>query len=80
MEEVDIFLYMTLYLKMFIPGRGEHARVLKEAGSRAGKKKGEEECAEGQQSEKMFQWGPAQQRSFEAIKTAVVENACVKNN
>lgn len=30
-EEVEKFLYLTIYLKMFIPGRAEHARVLKES-------------------------------------------------
>jgi len=30
-EEVEKFLYLTLYLKMFIPGRADHARVLKES-------------------------------------------------
>ena len=67
MEEVDTFLCMTQYLKMFIPGRAEHARILKEA--RGGEKKriGERKGDEGRISGS-FQWGPAQQRSFEAIK------------
>src|SRR5205807_10439001 len=29
--EVEAFLYMTIYLGQFIPGRAEYARVLKEA-------------------------------------------------
>lgn len=67
MEEVDIFLYMTLYLKMFIPDRAEHARILKEAGSKverrktgAEKKRRGDERTEGQQLTGVFQWGPIQ--------------------
>ena len=30
-KELDQFLYMTLYLKRYIAGRAEHAKVMKEA-------------------------------------------------
>jgi len=29
--EIEAFIYMTIYLRQFIPGRVEHARILKEA-------------------------------------------------
>lgn len=62
LEELDKFLYLTLYLKMFIPGRAEHARVLKA------------------KSKSPFEWTSAQQISFDAIKEAVVWNACEGND
>jgi len=30
-EEIERFLYMTTYLRYFIPGRADHARMLKKA-------------------------------------------------
>ena len=35
LEEIENFLYLTIYLKALIPGYTEHARILKEAVVRA---------------------------------------------
>lgn len=97
--EVESFLYFTLYVKMFIPGRAEHARVLKEscpmiedvckpAGKK--KKKGGDLSKEGEEGEQTkkgkerrrgeFNWGEAQQKSFDAIRQSVSGNLCVGND
>lgn len=90
-EEVEAFLYMTLYLKIFIPGRVEHACVLKQAcisemveeqedkiREREGVKKGRKGIKKNNKRKVAvgFEWRDEQQKSFEAIKEAVVWNAC----
>ena len=71
-KEIDDFLYLTTYLKALIPGRTEHARILKEAVIRdrdsPTRKKGK---AIG------FNWTQKQQESFDYIKKAVIDNVIV---
>lgn len=69
-KDIDDFLHLTIYLKQLIPGRTEHARIMKEAVIRdkSTKKKGK---AIG------FAWTVTQQESFEYIKKAVRDNVIV---
>lgn len=75
--EVEQFLYLTLYLKMFIPGRVEHARVLKESCITELTEVVVNRVKKKQKIKAGFKWGDEQQASFEAIKEAVIWNACV---
>jgi hypothetical protein len=99
--EIDKFLFMTTYIRKFIPGRAEYARIMKEAVIKVaesiprsglsveevGKEgKGEGGVQEGQRakggkrkiSRKTigFEWRKDQQDAFEAIKHAIINNAC----
>lgn len=71
-KEIDGFLHLTIYLKSLIPGRTEHARILKNAIVRdkdtPSRKKGK---AIG------FEWTQNQQDSFDHIKKAVQNNVVV---
>lgn len=66
-QELERFLYMTTFLKRFIPGRAEHARKMKEAATFEGKR-GNKVCVK-------WDWGQTQQESFDSVKQAIVENA-----
>lgn len=74
-KELDHFLYMTLYLKSYIPGSVVHSRIMKEAilvqvGPKvAGKKSTREKVG--------WQWTDKQQRSFDDTKRCIVEKACI---
>ena len=74
-KEFDGFLYLTTYLKALIPGRTEHALIMKEAVIRdkdsSTRKKGK---AIG------FNWTQKQQESFDYIKKAVTDNVIVGGN
>ena len=80
-NEVEAFVYMTIYLRQFIPGRAEHARILKEAivyrplheseknkSAQPGKRGKPVKVACG------LKWGQEQERSFRAVKKAIIEN------
>ena len=66
--ELNNFLYMTTYLKRFIPGRADHAQKMKEAVNKGTKKGKGTQVAD-------WKWGEAQQQAFEAVKTAILNNA-----
>lgn len=79
-KELDQFLCMTLYLKRYIPGRAEHARIMKEAVqwrtipsvvTRKGSRKKEVKEKVG------WIWTEKQQKSFDYVKRSIVENACI---
>lgn len=84
--EVEQFLYMTTYLKRFIPGRAEHAKRMKEAvtyekleqeqskgGSRdVGQRKKRKKAQK--QVKKAWTWTSTQQESFDAVKKAIIDN------
>lgn len=71
-KELDQFLYMTLYLKRYIPGRAEHARRMKEAIEwRTFKSQGKPV------REKVgWLWTDECDRSFNYVKRCITENAC----
>ena len=85
LDEVNRFLWMTTYLRHFIPGRSDHAVILKAAAQLETKdewhardpgrkdKKGRIQRAPRRVVNR--HWGPRQERSFKALKTAVIENA-----
>lgn len=64
--EVEAFLYLTPYLRRFIPGRAEHAKVLKDCMR--------DDPTPGS-TDKIFVWTEQHQQSFDAIKKAIVENS-----
>lgn len=63
-SDVEAFLYLTPFLRRFIPGRAEHARVLKNCMV-------EDEVT----GQVFFVWTDRHQRSFEAIRDAICQNA-----
>lgn len=89
-EEVEKFLYQTLYLKHLIPGRADYARVMKEAVIRAkrmeednGNGVGEGGAGIGKKKGKTvigFNWGEAQNDAFLQIKKSIRENVVVGND
>jgi hypothetical protein len=93
--KIDKFLFMTTYIRKFIPGRAEYARIMKEAViqvaesiPRSGLREevGKGGFQEGQRvkggkrkiSRKTigFEWRKDQQDAFDAIKHAIINNAC----
>lgn len=73
-DEVEAFLWITPFLRTFIPGRAEHALIMKEAYHV------KEEIQEGSVRTKWrevedFNWTARQQQSFEYMKRAISENA-----
>ena len=85
LDEVNRFLWMTTYLRHFIPGRADHAVVLKAAAELeskeewherdVGKKDNKGRIHRGPRRVVNWDWGEDQERSFAALKTAVVERA-----
>lgn len=63
-DEVEAFLYLTPFLRRFIPGRAEHARVIKSCVDKEG----------------TFKWTEACERSFQHIKNSILENACMSGD
>lgn len=61
-KEVEKFVYLTPFLRRWIPGRADHAKTMKDCLKEDGK------------GGKYFVWGPKQQASFQAIKDSVVTN------
>ena len=81
LAEMETFLYMTIFLRQWIPGRAEHARLLKKAiqnkfevdgSSPTVTKYGKRERP--RKIECGMKWGPEQEKSFRAIKQAIIEN------
>ena len=72
---------MTIYLRQFIPGRVEHARILKEAilyspSTGNEKNKSAQTSSRGKRVKIVagIKWGQEQETAFEAIKKAIIEN------
>ena len=88
--EVNKFLWMTTYLRHFIPGRADHAIVLKEAATMEskeewhardpGKKDTNGRTHRGPRRVISWSWGERQDKSFAAIKEAVIERAVYGGN
>jgi len=81
LAELNAFLYMTIFLRQWIPGRAEHARLLKKAiqykvevdgSSPSTTRWGKQE--QPRKIECGLHWGPEQESSFQAIKQAIIEN------
>jgi len=79
--EIEAFIYMTIYLRQFIPGRAEHALILQEAilyrplnGDE--KSKSEQASRRGKPIKVVvgIKWGQEQETAFKAIKKAIIEN------
>ena len=85
LDEVNQFLWMTTYLRHCIPGRSDHAVILKAAAQLEtkdewhardpGRKDKKGRIHRGPGRVVNWHWGPRQERSFKAMKTAVIENA-----
>jgi len=80
--EIEAFLYMTIYLRQFIPGRAEHARILKEGIIYRPQHEHEENkpalTSKRRKPVKIacgLQWGQRQEESFRAIKEAIIKNS-----
>lgn len=78
-EEVEAFLWITPFLRVFIPGRAEHALIIKKAylkevpvGLAAGSSK--KSVRTKWVDTGQFVWGDEQRKSFQAIKDAVSDN------
>ena len=90
LDEVNKFLWMTTYLRHFIPGRADHAIVLKEAATMEskeewhardpGKKDKNGRTHRGPRRVISWSWGKRQDKSFAAIKEAVIERAVYGGN
>ena len=85
LDEVNKFLYMTTYLRRFIPGRADLAMVMKRAATLETMENWQRE-ATGRRDKTgkpiwkprpviKWEWGEPQQKAFEAIKEAIVNNA-----
>ena len=81
-KELDQFLYMTLYLKRYIPGRADHARVMKSAvlwekvedgdEGTMGKIKGKKQ----KEKKKVgWNWTERCQESFDHVKQCIINQA-----
>ena len=77
--ELDAIIWITPFLRMFIPGRAEHVIRLKKAYLR--EESVELESGKGKSVRKKwveketFDWGPEQQESFLHIKKSISDNA-----
>jgi len=80
-NEVDAFIYMTIYLREFIPGLVQHGRILKEA--IVYRLLPEHEKNRSTQTSKRgkpvkvacgLRWGQEQEMSFKAVKEAIINN------
>lgn len=68
-KEVEAFLYLTPFLRRFIPGRAEHARILKDCMvEQVTEENGKRETRH------FFVWGERQQHSFDHIRQAILRN------
>ena len=85
LDEVNRFLYMTTYLRRFIPGRADLAIVMKQAATLESMESWQREPT-GRRDKTgkpiwkprrviEWEWGDAQERAFAAIKDAIVNNA-----
>jgi len=74
-------MYMTIYLRQFIPGHVEYVQILKDAiiyWEMTGDEKSKSELA-GRRGKPItvavgIKWGEEQERSFEELKRAVIDN------
>lgn len=76
-EEVEAILYLTPFLRLFIPGRADHALCMKKSYMREEAKAltdGKESIRKQWVEKESFDWGPEQQASFEHIKRSISEN------
>jgi hypothetical protein len=80
--EIDKFLFMTTYIRKFIPVRAEYARIMKEAVIKVADSIPVSGSIESRGKRKLanrtiaFEWKQEQQDAFDAIKHAIVNNAC----
>jgi len=81
LNELEAFIYMTIYLRQFIPGRAEHAHILKEAIIYCALHDSEQnrstQTTKWGKSVKVacgLKWGQEQESSFKAVKKAIVSN------
>jgi len=81
LNELEAFIYMTIYLRQFIPGRAEHARILKDAiiyrALHHSEKNRSTQTTKRGKSVKVacgLKWGQEQESSFKAVKKAIVSN------
>ena len=85
LDEVNKFLYMTTYLRRFIPGRADLALVMKRAATLESMDSWQREPT-GRRDKTgkpiwkprpviKWEWGEPQQQAFKAIKDAIVNNA-----
>ncbi|KAI9802052.1 MAG: hypothetical protein M1826_005120 [Phylliscum demangeonii] len=77
-EELEAFIYLTLFLRYFIPGQAEHVWILKEAYqvaedvlTPAGRVSTQKRWVDTNE----FNWTPRQQTSFDYIKQSIQHNA-----
>ena len=90
LDKVERFLWMTTYLRHFIPGRADHAIVLKEAAKMEskeewdardpGKKHKNGRTYRGPRRVLSWSWGERQDKSFAANMEAVIERAVYGGN
>ena len=81
-DELDAFIYLTPFLRVFIPGRAEHVQRLKEAYLKeeevpltGAKSKGRKSVRKRWVETGTFVWTERQQESFDHIKMSLVEKA-----
>ena len=77
-QEVEDFLYLTPFLRIFIPGRADHAQVLKRSYQKEVPlplKSGRESVRKKWVDTNEFHWGEEQEKSFEYIKDCIINNA-----
>jgi len=81
LAEIEAFLFMTIFLRQWIPGRAEHARLIKTAVQYKGEvdssSPGTPKFSKRDRARKIecgLKWGPKQEASFQAIKQAIIKN------
>lgn len=81
-DELEAFLYLTPFLRIFIPGRAEHALIMKKAYLKREQVPLTSERGKGRVSVRErwvdtgeFHWGEDQEKSFMYVKKAISENA-----
>ena len=86
-NEVDAFVYMTIYLRKFIPGRVEHAQILKEAivyqevsGNEKSKSKQTGRRGKPIKIAVGINGRQEQEKSFEYVKSAVINNVVYRGD
>ena len=90
LDELNKFLWMTTFLRYFIPGQADHAVVRKGAAviesvetwhqCDPGNRDKNGRLFRGPRRVERWEWGETQEKSFLAIKRAVVENAVFGGN
>lgn len=67
-EEVEQFLYLIPYLRRYIPGRAEYARILKTS------------LRHLEDGSPTFVWEPQHQAAFDAVRAAILNNTCTSGD